>query len=392
MSVIVAPAEAPWSPSRPAPGPAAAPSPVVPVIWDGSATHLLGIGLSNLLLTLLTLGIYRFWGIVRIRREVWAHLVLLGDRLEFSGTGGELFRGFLKAMLVLVPVFIALALIDVLAQVDVRLAVAAGAGKLAVLIYLAGVARHAARRYVASRTRWRGIRFAVGGSPWAFGRVQLGWAVATVLTLGLARPWALAAETRWSVGRLHLGTLPVRFEGRGGQLARHFAAAALFGVLATVAAWMLTGPYLVPLLVESSARAAAKASPVPGPAVWMGSFAVSLAAALLLALPFILAAWFAYAARVMRWTAENTSLGGARFAMPGATGWRLARLRLGNALLLLVSFGLLHPVALARNTRFWAAHLRLDRAPDLSAARQAEAGPRTGEGMADLLDAGALGA
>lgn len=92
----------------------------------------------------------------------------------------------------------------------------------------------------------------------------------------------------------------------------------------------------------------------------------------------------------MRWQARHTLLGGARFSMPDATGWAVFRLLAGNLLVSALSFGLLHPVAIARNAAFRARHLRLDRAPDLSAARQAERGPGTGEGAADLFGASAF--
>lgn len=76
--------------------------------------------------------------------------------------------------------------------------------------------------------------------------------------------------------------------------------------------------------------------------------------------------------------------------MPGATGWAVFRLQAGNLLVSTVPLGLLHPVAIVRNAAFRARHLRLDRAPELSAARQAERGPGTGEGAADLFGASAF--
>ena len=62
---------------------------------DGRVSELLPIVLLNALLNVLTLSLYRFWGKTRVRRYLWDNTNLLGDRLEYTGTGGELFKGFL---------------------------------------------------------------------------------------------------------------------------------------------------------------------------------------------------------------------------------------------------------------------------------------------------------
>jgi hypothetical protein len=77
-----------------------------PLNWGGQGGRIASIFFANLVLSILTLGIYRFWGIVRMRRYVWTHLAPLGDRLEYAGTGGELLRGFLVVMIMLVPLWL----------------------------------------------------------------------------------------------------------------------------------------------------------------------------------------------------------------------------------------------------------------------------------------------
>ena len=59
----------------------------------------------NLLLTIVTLGIYRFWAKTRIRRYLWSQTEFLGDRFEYTGTGKELLIGFLIvfAFLIVMP-------------------------------------------------------------------------------------------------------------------------------------------------------------------------------------------------------------------------------------------------------------------------------------------------
>ncbi len=377
-----------WSAAPMPPGPAGR-----PLFWGGREGDLFRIHFGNLALTILTLGIYRFWGIVRIRRYVWSRTGFLGDWLEYTGTGGELLRGFLLAFALLAPLLILSQLIDILTMDDWRLKAAIWAVWFIAFVYLLAVARHAARRYIASRTRWRGLRFAVTGSPWRCGTVQLGWFFATVLTLGVARPWAMVAEARWSLGRLHLGTQPFQFTGQGGQLLRPYLVSALL---------MLMGIVLVALLLLSPIMSAVtefRAFENQNPGKGAEQIAFTMMRLVMLAilapvllLPFLLTAWFNFAAAAMRWRWENLHLGGARFAMPGLGGFRLARLQLGNWVLSAVSFGLLYPIILRRNAAFLAERLWTDRFPDVLAARQVGAGDaRSGEGLASALDGGGAG-
>lgn len=86
--------------------PPAAVSPRSSMRYHGISGELFGIFLDNIVLTVLTLGIYRFWGKTRTRRDTIGHIEAFGDRFEYSGTGGELFFGFLKALLVFVPLIL----------------------------------------------------------------------------------------------------------------------------------------------------------------------------------------------------------------------------------------------------------------------------------------------
>ena len=65
--------------------------------YDGRAGEVGKIALSNSLLGLVTLGIYRFWAKTRLRRYLWSHVSMEGDRFEYTGRGIELFIGFLIA-------------------------------------------------------------------------------------------------------------------------------------------------------------------------------------------------------------------------------------------------------------------------------------------------------
>src|ERR687893_2238354 len=77
-----------------------------PFTFVGEWREFLPIAATNLILTLATLGIYRFWAKARERRYLWSRTYFLDDTLEWTGTGKEMFFGFLIVMAVLLPIFL----------------------------------------------------------------------------------------------------------------------------------------------------------------------------------------------------------------------------------------------------------------------------------------------
>ena len=70
-------------------------------IYDGKLGELYAIYLRHLALMILTLGWSRFWGRTRLRRYLWNHFAILGDRFEYRGRGIELFVGFVLVLVIL---------------------------------------------------------------------------------------------------------------------------------------------------------------------------------------------------------------------------------------------------------------------------------------------------
>lgn len=69
--------------------------------YDGSISDLYKIYLVNLLLTILTLGLYHFWAKTRKRRYIASSLQLKQDRFEYTGYGSELFYGLSYGLFIL---------------------------------------------------------------------------------------------------------------------------------------------------------------------------------------------------------------------------------------------------------------------------------------------------
>ena len=157
--------------------------------FTGCWQEYLGIALTNLLLTIVTLGIYRFWAKARERRYLWSHTHLIDDELEWTGTGGEMFIGFLMVMGIM------LGLVAVIVGGGMILGRWFGfIGIFAFYILLLwgfGFAQFRALRYRLSRTYWRGIRGGSDGNGVGYGWTALGNNFLAGLTLGILTPKAI---------------------------------------------------------------------------------------------------------------------------------------------------------------------------------------------------------
>ncbi|WP_159436553.1 DUF898 family protein [Pseudovibrio sp. Tun.PSC04-5.I4] len=141
--------------------------------------------LKWVLLTMVTLGIYRFWAMTGLRRALWSAIKVGGDQLRYHGTGRELFIGFLIAMTIVVPFYAAIYFLQFMGPKAVYL----GSGlSLLGLIVITPYAIFRRRRYILTRTSWRGIRFNLQGSPWKFVRHWIFWTFVSVISFGLALP------------------------------------------------------------------------------------------------------------------------------------------------------------------------------------------------------------
>ena len=180
------------------------------VRFDGRRGELAGILFRNLLLNLVTLGIYRFWGRTRVRRFVWRHVALLDDAFEYLGTGRELFIGFLIALAVLLPVLGGYQLLRFLLAGDApTLLLALQLLYYLLLFFLIQVAIYRMRRYRLTRTAWRGVRFGLDGSSLRYAALAVGYGLLTLATLGLAYPWMRKATIGYFARHARFGMAEV---------------------------------------------------------------------------------------------------------------------------------------------------------------------------------------
>ncbi|HET8759563.1 MAG TPA: DUF898 family protein, partial [Nitrospiria bacterium] len=184
--------------------------------FEGQGGALFGIQIVNVFLTLLTLGIYSFWGKVRVRSYLMSQTEFEGDRFAYHGTGKELYRGAVKAGLVFGGLSALLNASQVMPkgapQISAVLAAYLG------LSLLMPVAIVGARRYRLSRTSWRNIRFAFRGNTGAFIKLFLKGSLLTGLTFGLYYPFFATNQHAFLISNSYFGDKSFGFNGRGRHL------------------------------------------------------------------------------------------------------------------------------------------------------------------------------
>jgi uncharacterized membrane protein YjgN (DUF898 family) len=162
--------------------------PVVPaepntLEFEGKGTELLGIMLFNWVLTAVTFGLYYPWARVRKLSFMYQNAYLNNTAFVFSGTGRELFKGFIKLFILLALIyggFIA----AILTRNPMMIPVVYGV-MLLLAMFLVPLALHGAFRYRLSRTSWRGIHFGYRGDRGRLvGEFAIGYLV-SFFTVGL---------------------------------------------------------------------------------------------------------------------------------------------------------------------------------------------------------------
>lgn len=257
--------------------------------FDGSAGAMFPVVLKGLALTVLTLGVYRFWYVTNVRRFLWNRIEVDGDYLEYTGRGVELFIGFLIALAVVAPLYGLLFLLGAMLG-PIGGLVAQNVATVAI-IFLAQFALFRARRYRLTRTIWRGVRFQQTGSGLAYAGRSLGWAILAIVTLGLAYPWMRANLERYKMTNTWYGDQQGAFSATGGQLFRKGWPLWLLGMI------VLVGPVAALAAIEAGTPGALKASP--------GHVSILT---LLVLLPAI---FVVYLAVEYRWWANGCSIGAA---------------------------------------------------------------------------------
>ncbi|MBD3762488.1 YjgN family protein [Rhizorhabdus sp.] len=342
--------------------------------FNGNWREFAPIAFTNLLLIIVTLGIYRFWAKARERRYLWSRTDFIGDPLEWTGTGKELFIGFLLVMLLLgVPLFVIQFVVQGMAA---RGHLLAAFGLMLVayvaILYLYGLARYRSLRYRLSRTSWHGIRGGSNDAGWGYALTSLWKTAIGGLIFGFLIPWSMTSlwNDRW--GRLSFGNQDFAAHAHWKPIIGRFLLFYLLPIVGCVGG--------IAVVAGSVAGAGA-----PGPSalggVIIGAMAVYLAMGVIA---------IVYYAAFLREAIGALTLNRIGFEFTARTiDW--IKLLFGNIGLVIVTLGVGAIFLGYRNWSFFIRHLEAIGEVELAALTQSTTSqPSQGEGLLDAFDVGAF--
>ena len=345
----------------------------VSVRWAGNPWALTGLCFLNILLIILTIGIYWFWARSEYRRRMWQMVRVNDEPLEYTGTGKELLIGYLKLFLfIILPAIILVTAgrialgpkhpIVILESIIVYFGI--------FFLYFIGLFR--AHRYILSRTRWRGIAFGLAGNATGYAWKSLWTGFLTGLTLGWILPWRTVALRRKLVSVMHFGSVPFRFEGSAGPLYLPFFFLWLIGIMAYGT---------VGVIAFQMARLQAQHPGGRIPMQELSPQAAVLGLVIMVAIPFVIIALSWFEARKLNLFARATKIGSLDTNLT-ASGASVLWLTVSNLFILLFSIGILRPVAQARRLKYLVTRFSLAGNADLDTVlRGSEAAGTQGAGL-----------
>jgi uncharacterized membrane protein YjgN (DUF898 family) len=346
--------------------------------FEGNWREYLPIAATNALLIIVTLGVYRFWATARQRRYLWSRTHIIDDRLEWTGTGKEMFIGFLIVIAIMLPFYLFFQFLFPALVARGKESAAGGILGLfyLILFYLGGFARFRALRYRLSRSWWHGIRGGSDDPGWNFGGEYLGRHLLSAMTMFIMLPWAVTRlwNSRWNA--MSFGSLQFRVDMDDKGLKWRWALVYLVPIAALV---------VVGFIAVLAAGQAISAGIEKNPSLVALIFGLFLL--FYLAIPLMTLHWYA---GFYRKAAAETSLGNLQFGFEART-WDWLKLFLGNIALAIVTLGFGLTYWGYRNWAFVVRHSRLYGTVDLTDLSQSTThAPAEAEGFADAFDIGAI--
>lgn len=357
---VAPPAQPPALPAQPPPHEPRR----LPVQFTGRAGEYFGIWIVNVVLTLLTLGIYSAWAKVRTERYFYGNTRVDDTPFEYLATPIQILKGRLIAYAVVIAMGISAHFGFLVVYFPLV---------IAVLLLLPWLLQRALR-FRARYSAWRGMRFRfVNGVDEAYLNFMFR-PLLMIPTLYMLLPWVRKHQQEYIVTGHRFGGLRFGFQGELGPYYIPFAIclgagfAAYFVMLLAVfgAAWFTEG-----------ARGGGEAAPNDVMLAVMLPVAVVYLA--LLVLPVFLRTRYTN----LMW--GNTRLGPHRFACT-LRARDIIWIYLSNGVAILCTLGLAVPWAMVRLAKYRAAHFELLALGDLDDF-VAEAERAEGAASAELVDA-----
>jgi uncharacterized membrane protein YjgN (DUF898 family) len=308
--------------------------------FRGNAGEYFGIWIVNILLTIITFGIYSAWAKVRRLRYFRGNTFLMGHSFDYHAKGLQIFLGRFI-------VFIVISIINVITTVFPL------AGIVTPFIFLAILPWFVVRglRFNARVTSYRNLRMDFVGKPWgAFTAIILGSLVST-FSLGILAPLASRWAGRYVLNNLRYGDRAFAAEPRLGKLYGAWILPAIMVVLGLLIAAaigvILVWPFAQQLMSEMNGMSQEEQIGINV----LGVYAVVI--------PIILiyvVAGFLYRVAVRNILLNSTLFDGVHPLHSDLHRGRYFWIMLSNTVITIITLGLMRPWAAVREARYVASH------------------------------------
>ena len=299
--------------------------------FTGNAGEYFGIWIVNVLLTIITLGIYSAWAKVRRNRYFYGNTVILDRAFEYHATGKQIFIG----RLIVVGFFIVM---NIIAAFMPPVAIIT---PIVLLIALPWLIQRGVR-FSARVTSYRNVRFDfVGTAGGAFKAIILGSIVAAI-TFGILAPVASRWLWRYLFNNLRYGDRPFASEPRLG---------ALYKVWFLSAAMVIVGTAIVGVIALVIITGASAAGGLEGDGFGVAAFLGIYAVGIVYFAVYGLAALF-YSAGVRNVVWSAATLDGRHELLSDVSRVRYAWIVISNIILTVLTLGLMRPWAAVRMARY----------------------------------------
>lgn len=305
-----------------------------PIVFTGTAQEYFGIWIVNLLLTIVTIGLWSPWA--KVRRERWTagHTLIDGSPFEYHARGLQIFIG--RAVLLLIT--LAYVLVIVFFPDYIWIPVVG-------MLVLTPLLLNRGLRFAMRVSGWRGVRFDFNGSYLKTAYYFMLMPLLSYVTLGLFAPVGTRLSARYLAANLSFGGQPFATDP---PLKR------LYGVLGRT--YLLALALLVPVVASVGLTIwyfIANPPPDPSrvePPFWI--FALNAAPYFL----FIFGIFVYYSISTTNVVLNHMTLDGRHRFRSTLSPLRFFWILVSGWVVTAVTIGLMHPWAACRRWRYVARH------------------------------------
>lgn len=339
----------------------------LPFEFRGSGAEYFRIWMVNLLLTIVTLGIYSAWAKVRRMRYFYGNSLLDGHGFEYHAKPVQILKG---RLIIFGAYVVFLLILQVLPLV----------GLLFIPLMIFGIpwVIQKARTFQMRVTSYRNLRFNFHGDYRGALSAFIGWYLVAAITFGILFPLWLYKRVSYTLNNAAYGKSEFRFVTPSGSFFAFCYATALMTVLAYAAFFFVvirTG------FLQASAD--------PGATPWhlLNQLGIGGLLGILLIAAAGMGIWGFYQARFANASFGGIEIGNAR-VISNVKAWPLAWIEITNLLGMVFTLGLFYPWAKVRKVRYQLENTSLETVGGLAEfqAASGEAGEALGEELGEFFD------